>query len=38
MRRPAMESEAVTDAMVYLCGPTGRYMTGVALPVDGGLR
>jgi NAD(P)-dependent dehydrogenase (short-subunit alcohol dehydrogenase family) len=34
---PPMEPEVVTDAMVYLCGPSGRYLTGVALPIDGGL-
>jgi len=33
---PPVEPEAISDAMVYLCGPTGRYLTGVALPVDGG--
>mgnify|MGYP000010410755 CR=1 FL=1 len=34
---PPIEPEAVTDAMVYLCGPSGKYLTGVTLPVDGGL-
>jgi SDR family mycofactocin-dependent oxidoreductase len=34
---PPMEPEVVTDAMVYLCGPSGSYLTGVALPIDGGL-
>ena len=29
--------EAVSDAMVYLCGAAGRYLTGVALPIDAGL-
>ena len=38
MPLPAMESQVVTDAMVYLCGPSGRYVTGVTLPVDGGLQ
>jgi SDR family mycofactocin-dependent oxidoreductase len=33
-----VESESVSDAMVYLCGPSGRYLTGVTLPVDGGLQ
>jgi SDR family mycofactocin-dependent oxidoreductase len=34
---PPIEPEAVSEAMVYLCGPSGRYLTGVALPIDGGL-
>jgi SDR family mycofactocin-dependent oxidoreductase len=34
---PPVEPEAVSDAMVYLCGASGRYLTGVTLPVDGGL-
>lgn len=34
---PPVEPEAISDAMVYLCGASGRYLTGVALPVDGGL-
>ncbi|ULE33056.1 mycofactocin-coupled SDR family oxidoreductase [Mycobacterium sp. IDR2000157661] len=29
--------EAVSEAMVYLCGAAGRYVTGVALPIDAGL-
>lgn len=33
---PMMEPSHVSDAMVYLCGPAGRYLTGVALPVDAG--
>lgn len=33
---PPVEPEVISDAMVYLCGPSGRYLTGVALPVDGG--
>ena len=33
---PPVEPEAISDAMVYLCGQSGRYLTGVALPVDGG--
>ncbi|MCV7279560.1 mycofactocin-coupled SDR family oxidoreductase [Mycolicibacterium flavescens] len=33
---PPVEPEAISDAMVYLCGDSGRYVTGVALPVDGG--
>ncbi|OBA92444.1 3-ketoacyl-ACP reductase [Mycolicibacterium mucogenicum] len=27
----------VTEAMVYLCGRSGRYITGITLPVDGGI-
>ena len=34
---PAVEPDYVSDAMVYLCGATGRYLTGITLPVDGGL-
>ncbi|OBA57324.1 3-ketoacyl-ACP reductase [Mycobacterium sp. 1100029.7] len=26
----------VSEAMVYLCGPSGRYVTGITLPVDAG--
>ena len=33
---PPVEPEVISDAMVYLCGASGRYVTGVALPVDGG--
>lgn len=31
-----METSDVTDAMVYLCGQSGRYITGITLPVDAG--
>ena len=31
-----IQPEAVGDAAVYLCSPTNRWVTGVALPVDGG--
>jgi SDR family mycofactocin-dependent oxidoreductase len=34
---PPMDPDVVSDMMVYLCGPSGRYLTGVALPMDGGL-
>jgi SDR family mycofactocin-dependent oxidoreductase len=34
---PAVETRDVTEAMVYLCSDAGRYVTGVALPVDAGL-
>jgi len=36
MSVPHMESSDVTEAMVYLCGRSGRYVTGVTLPVDAG--
>jgi NAD(P)-dependent dehydrogenase (short-subunit alcohol dehydrogenase family) len=31
-----IDSVDVTEAMVYLCGQPGRYITGVTLPVDAG--
>ncbi len=31
---PPVEPEAISDTMVYLCGSTGRYVTGVAAEVD----
>ena len=34
---PMMEAGDVSETMVYLCGPAGRHLTGVALPVDAGL-
>jgi len=34
---PMMEPSDVSETMVYLCGPAGRHLTGVALPLDGGL-
>jgi NAD(P)-dependent dehydrogenase (short-subunit alcohol dehydrogenase family) len=34
---PPMDPAEVTDAIVYLCGHSGRHVTGVALPLDGGL-
>jgi SDR family mycofactocin-dependent oxidoreductase len=33
---PHIEPSDVTEAMVYLCGRSGRYVTGVTLPVDAG--
>jgi NAD(P)-dependent dehydrogenase (short-subunit alcohol dehydrogenase family) len=36
LQLPMMEPSDVSDTMVYLCGPAGRYVTGVALPVDAG--
>ena len=32
-----VEPADVSAAMVYLCGQSGRYITGITLPVDGGL-
>jgi SDR family mycofactocin-dependent oxidoreductase len=32
-----IEPADVSEAMVYLCGQPGRYITGITLPVDGGL-
>lgn len=37
MTLPMMEPDSVTDVVTFLCAPTGRYITGVALPVDAGL-
>jgi SDR family mycofactocin-dependent oxidoreductase len=31
-----IEPADVSEAMVYLCGRSGRYITGTTLPVDGG--
>ena len=31
-----IESSDISDAMVYLCGRSGRYITGITLPVDAG--
>lgn len=36
MRRPGTADEIV-EAMLFLCAPENSFMTGVALPVDGGL-
>ncbi|MDT5347763.1 MAG: hypothetical protein QOH91_1050, partial [Mycobacterium sp.] len=35
---PVLESVDVTEAMVYLCGQSGRYLTGITLPVDAGFN
>jgi hypothetical protein len=35
-RPPVIESGDLTEAMVYLCGQSGRYVTGITLPVDAG--
>ena len=34
---PPMDPAEVTDAIVYFCSHAGRHLTGVALPLDGGL-
>jgi SDR family mycofactocin-dependent oxidoreductase len=33
---PVIEPIDISEAMVYLCGHTGRYITGITLPVDAG--
>ncbi|MCA2321636.1 mycofactocin-coupled SDR family oxidoreductase [Mycobacterium intracellulare] len=33
---PFIEASDISDAMVYLCGRSGRYITGITLPVDAG--
>ncbi len=37
MGRPAEPAE-VADAIALLAGPAARFVTGVVLPIDGGLR
>jgi SDR family mycofactocin-dependent oxidoreductase len=32
-----IEAADISEAMVYLCGQSGRYVTGITLPVDAGL-
>ena len=32
-----IESADISEAMLYLCGKSGRYITGITLPVDAGL-
>jgi NAD(P)-dependent dehydrogenase (short-subunit alcohol dehydrogenase family) len=36
MKRAA-EAEEIADAVVFLAGPGASYLTGVALPVAGGM-
>lgn len=31
-----LEQADVSEAIVYLCGESGRYVTGVTLPLDAG--
>jgi SDR family mycofactocin-dependent oxidoreductase len=33
---PVLEDIDISEAMVYLCGRSGRYVTGITLPVDAG--
>jgi SDR family mycofactocin-dependent oxidoreductase len=33
---PLIEPIDISEAMLYLCGPSGRYITGIMLPVDAG--
>jgi hypothetical protein len=33
---PFIEASDISEAMVYLCGRSGRYITGITLPVDAG--
>ena len=32
-----IDAADISEAMIYLCGQSGRYITGIALPVDAGL-
>ena len=34
---PVIEPSDITEAMVYLCGTSGRYITGITHSVDAGL-
>jgi len=34
---PWIEPRVVSDAMLYLASETGRYITGITLPVDAGM-
>lgn len=33
---PLIEASDISEAMLYLCGPSGRFITGIQLPVDAG--
>ena len=32
-----IDAADMSEAMVYLCGESGRYVTGITQPVDAGL-
>lgn len=34
---PVIDVNDISEAMLYLCGESGRYVTGITLPVDAGL-
>jgi SDR family mycofactocin-dependent oxidoreductase len=34
---PLVEAGDISEAMIYLCGRSGRYVTGITLPVDAGI-
>jgi SDR family mycofactocin-dependent oxidoreductase len=33
---PLIEASDISEAMIYLCGHSGRYITGITLPIDAG--
>ena len=35
---PLIEPSDNSEAMIYLCGQSGRYITGITLPVDAGFH
>ena len=34
---PLVEPSDISDAMIYLCGQSGRYVTAITLPIDAGI-